>query len=376
VVSCLRSVKQAACVRWFSSCLLCSAVLLLALLGAYAMSKNRCVVLTGHSAGVNAVAYSPNGKALASGGDDCSIKLWDCAAAKEVASLEPPEGRYVSDHTEGTVYDPIEGKRPPFITSFSFSADGKTLAVGAFDKSIRLWDMAKKQQRLIIELDYSGPHKRGNAVFGVAMAPDGESLASASFDGVGRLWSPETGKLIRTLGSHSGIAYGVAFAPDGDSVASCGHDGTVRIWDLKKKELKYTLTRHGTDIRAIAVSPDGRYLASAGKDPLDADAAGELVLWDFQTGKELAKLEGHKGQVCCVAFSPDGKELASGGGSHSAGYGDVIIWDVAKREQLMKLDGHSDFVLSAAFSPDGKHLATGSLDKTVRVWDLGSLSGR
>jgi WD40 repeat protein len=376
MMSCLVVVKKA-CGRWFFSRLLGSAVVLLALLGVYAMAKNRSVVLTGHWAGVNAVAYSPDGKVLASGGNDCSIKLWDCASEKEIASLEPPEGRFVHDPPRGSVYDPIEGKTPPFINSLSFSADGKTLAAGTLEKSIRLWDMAKKQQRLKIELDYSDPkYKIGNDVFGVAFSPDGKSLASASFDGVVRLWSPVTGKLMREVGSLPGIAYAVAFSPDGKALAAGGKDGVVKIWDLKKKELKYTLTRPGTDIRSVAVSPDGRYLASASVDGPSVDGTGEVVLWDFQTGKELAKLEGHKYQVSCVAFSPDGKVLASGGGSVYKSYGDVILWDVAKREQLAMLNGHTSLVLSAAFSPDGKHLATGSSDKTVRIWDVGSLSGR
>ncbi len=211
------------------------------------------------------------------------------------------------------------------------------------------------------------------------MSPDCEAVASASFDGMVRLWSPATGKLIRKIGSLSGIAYGVVFSPDGDALASYGKNGEVKIWDLKKKEPKYTLSRPGTDIRAVAVSPDGRYLASAGVDSLDVDvdAVGELVLWDFQTGKELAKLEGHKYQVRCVAFSPDGKVLASGGGSVYQSYGDVILWDVAKREQLTALNGHTSLVLSAAFSPDGKHLATGSSRiRPSAIWDVSSFHGR
>jgi WD40 repeat protein len=372
MTSCSELVKRAARIRWFSKCLLCAAGLLVAALGFYAATTDRCVALKGHLGDVRALAYSPDGKVLASGGMDCSIKLWDWASGKELASLEPPEGRYVPDAPRGGVYDPVEGKTPPFIESFSFSADGKTLAVGASDRSIRLWDMAKEQQRLKIELDYSGPHKRGNTVFGVAMSPDGESVASASFDGAVRLWSATTGKLIRKVGSMSGIAYGVAFAPDGGLLASCGENGDVRVWDLKKEEVKYTWKRPVNYVNAVAVSPDGRYLAAAGDDRLDSDSAGEVVLWDLQTGKEVATPEGHKHRVCCVAFSPDGKLLASGGGALGLGCGEVIVWDVAKRERLTTLGGDSDLVLSVAFSPDGKHLATGSEDKTVRIWDLGS----
>jgi WD40 repeat protein len=341
------------------------------------MAKDHSAVLSGHVSGVYAVAYSPDGKVLASGGEDCSIKLWDCASEKEIASLDPPEGHFNFAHPEGTVYDPLDGKTPPFIYSFSFSADGKTLAVGSLDRSVHLWDVAKKKQRLKIELDYSDPQFHiGNDVFGVAISLDNKSVACASFDGVARLWSSSTGRLIREVGKLSGIAYSVAFSPDGNALAAGGENGVVKVWDLKKKELKYTLTRPGTDIHAIAISPDGRYLVSAGGGLLTSDAAGELILWDFQTGKELAKLEGHKSQPRCVAFSPDGKVLASGAGSQYTYYGDVILWDVAKREQLTMLNGHTSLVLSVAFSPDGKHLATGSSDKTVRIWDVSSIGGR
>jgi WD40 repeat protein len=327
------------------------------------------LALTGHREDVETVAFGPDRKTIYSGGGDCTIMIWDPRTGKVLASMDPPEGRYPGVAASGgTIYDDIEGIRPPFIHSLSGSKDGKGLVIGASDQSIRVWDIAAKKQRLKIALEYCDPKfKIANAVRGVAFAPDGKSIASGSDDKVVRLWASDTGKLIREFRGHEKFIYGVAFAPDGKSLASCSGDATIRVWDVDNDKAKMIL-KPSSRVNSVAISADGRYLASGGRTE---DAKAELLLWDFKTGKQLAKLDGHRGYVCSVAFSPDSTMLASVGSQAN-----VILWNVAERKQLVNLEGHKDTVTSVAFSPDGKLLATGSSDRTVRVWNVEKYLGK
>ncbi|MBW4446485.1 MAG: CHAT domain-containing protein [Spirirestis rafaelensis WJT71-NPBG6] len=281
--------------------------------------------LQGHSESVNSVAFSPDGKTLASGSSDKTIKLWDVATGSPKQTL--------TGHSE-------------WVNSVAFSPDGKTLASGSGDKTIKLWDVATGKLSQTLTGDR-------NLVFSVAFSPDGKTLASGSEDKTIKLWDVATGKLSQTLTGHRNVVISVAFSPDGKTLASGSEDKTIKLWDVATGKLSQTLTGH-----SVAFSPDGKALASGSEDKT-------IKLWDVATGKLSQTLSGHSESVNSVAFSPDGKTLASGSWDKT-----IKLWDVATGKLSQTLTGHSEYVRSVAFSPDGKTLASGSEGNTIKLWDV------
>jgi WD40 repeat protein len=240
------------------------------------------------------------------------------------------------------------------IDSVAFSPDGKTLASGDQNGSVKLRGARSGA------LFWTGKHV--GIVQTLAFSPDGKFLASGirdcgPSDKPLKLWDAETGELLRTFGGLGDDVYFVGFSPDGKTlVSSGGKDSTIQLWDTETVALLRTLTGHSDFVFSVAFSPDGKVLASGSFDTT-------LKLWDVKTGALFRTLSGHRGHVMPAVFSPDGKTLASSGDDAT-----IKVWDTATGALLWTLMGHSDRVRSVVFSPNGKLLASGSDDASVRLW--------
>ncbi|CAD0222056.1 Serine/Threonine protein kinase with WD40 repeats [Planktothrix agardhii] len=271
------------------------------------------------------VALSADGRTLASGSNDNTIKLWDVQSQREIATLT----RHSSD-----------------VKSVAFSPDGRMLASGSYDKTIKLWDV--QSQREIATLT-----GHSSDVNSVAFSPDGRTLASGSNDNTIKLWDVHSQREIATF---TGLVTSVAFSPDGGTLASGSDDETIKLWDVHSQQQIATLTGHSNWVKSVAFSPDGRTLASGNDD-------NTIKLWDVHSQREIATLTGHSSDVTSVAFSVDGRTLASGSDDKK-----IKLWDVQSQREIATLTGHSWYVLSVAFSPDGRTLASGSYDNRIKLW--------
>ena len=236
------------------------------------------------------------------------------------------------------------------VSDVVFSPDGQIIASGSYDGTIHLWDTD-----IGIHLCTLTGHT--SIINSVSFSPDGKILASGSWDKTIRLWDVATGKQLDTLIGHTGSIECVLFSSDGKILASGSRDKTIRLWDVATGKHLHTV-RHTDMVWDVSFSPDGKTLASGSWDKT-------IRLWDVATGKHLRALR-HTNFVFCLSFSPDGKTLASG----LAWENTVCLWDVATGKRLDTLIGHTAAINSVSFSPDGKTLASGSWDKTIRLWNV------
>lgn len=397
--------------RYLSFAVLAWVIVSRSLIGADAVPPG-LVVLKGHTETIYSVAFSPDGKYVATGSFDKLAKLWEAATGKDLRTFGGTQGHQ------------------NLVLSVAFSPDGKAIATGSQDNNAKVWDVPTGGHLLAFT--------HADSVNGVSLSPDGKVIAGAGKDGTVKLWNPADGKMIINIAGHVGPVNAVAFSADGKTIASSGADKTVRFWNVADGKaiasvqgaspvtntallanntaayssgmdgsvtfwkMPVTPTRpvpdHGDAVTAVALSADGNQIYSASADktvristfangalvkalagatapvisvspaPNNLLIAGgtadnRLMIWNAADAAVLGQSIAHNGPVNGVAFHPQSTQLLSAGGD-----GLIKLWAIPPIAG--KTVPHPDAVTSAQVSADGKRLITGSADKNLRTWSL------
>jgi WD40 repeat protein len=365
-----------------------------------------------HFGGVFAFAFTPDGKAIVSGGGDKTLRFWDAETGKEKRQLRcdsssvthlafTPDGKtlaVVTSNEEILLWDVAEGKQlrrlvghKPWIMSVAVTPDGSKLLTSSRDQTVRVWDIATGKELLVFR-EHTRP--RGG-VGGIAVSPDGKIVASGDWGDANAtevevlLWNLDSGKVLRRLGGHIGRIQTLDFSPDGKTLAvTTSWSSHIRLWQVDSGDKIVDLAEKGSRYNAAAFSEDGKTVIGVGssvihhwdwrarrivqatavenvKHVLDEGfspnkrvvgfiAEGRIRLWDLATGKESIVLPGHQRPVWAVAFSPDGRWAATGSED-----GTVRLWDARTGRELRTMEKDGGPMISLSFAPDGKTLAGG-----------------
>jgi WD40 repeat protein/serine/threonine protein kinase len=281
------------------------------------------------------VAASPDGRWLAAGGSDGTVRLWDPVGWREVGQL-------------------VHGAH---VRGVAFSPDSRRIASAGDDGRVWIWEVdGRRRIRALSHAD---------GALSVAFSPDGTRLLTGG-DGGAFVWDAATGERLHELRGHTDRVLAVAFGLDGKLAATAGEDDRlVKIWDARTWAEVRTLGPHTSPVAGVAFHPDGRHLAAGcGYFFMSGDDC-EAKVWDVDTGEAGPPLRGHQGSVLGLAFSPDGRRLVTSGSEDAT----IKVWDVATGLELLTLRGHHDAIFSLAFGPDGRRLYSVGADHTLREWD-------
>ncbi|MFM9267069.1 WD40 repeat domain-containing protein [Tychonema sp. BBK16] len=312
----------------------------------------RCVhTLPGHSSFVNSLAISPDGKTLASGSWDKTIKIWNLETGEFIGTLTGHSDR---------------------VNSVAISCDGQMLVSGSSDETIKFWNLQTGE----LLCTFPGHSMEVNSV---AISPHGQVIASCGgADNTIKLWNLRTGELLRTLRSHSDNVNAVVFSPDGKILASGSSDATSKVWNAESGKLLRTLSGLNVGVNSVAIGPDGQILASVSNDytiklrNLQTGSLLRILNSNSDRGKGVPSLEMNEGlhilqnyvsRGDSVAISGDGLTLASGCDDNT-----IKIWNLLTGELLSSLSGHLGTVYSVAIAPSGNILVSGSADETIKIW--------
>lgn len=339
---------------------------------------NVAVTFKGHKDAVYAVAFSPDGKYLATGSFDNSLKLWDAATASEIRTFAGPQG-----HTKQ-------------VLTVAFSPDGMSIASGGADNTVKVWDVPSTSP--LRNLAHS------DALNGLALSVDGTKLATAGKDGTVILWGAGDFKQLFKTAGHQGPATSVAFSANGQLLASSGADRTVRFWNVANGQPIATLGAHASGVNAVAINPNNTQAYSVGDDGLLkfwqvppppsralAGADGTLALtlspdgsqvlaagtdksvrgYVFANGQANRQLTGPAAAVSAVAMSASGA-LIAGGTADSR----LFIWNAADNKVISQTIAHGGPVTGVSFLPNNAQLLTSGSDGLVKVWAMPPLPPR
>ena len=296
---------------------------------------------SGHTSRITAVAWSPDGKHLASASYDKSARIWDSTNGyREIV---------YRGHVDR-------------VQAVAWSPDGKRVASASSDRTVQIWDAITGRSLFTY-------HGHGLPVMALAWSPDGTRIASGGDDKTVQIWDADNGTLIYTHRGHSGRVQTIAWSPDGTRIASGGDDKTVQVWMLVKPKSSFfskllsathsssTYRGHTAKVYALAWAPGGQRIASVSADKT-------LQVWDALGSKKYFIYRSNGASLNTITWSPDGRFIAAGGNDKMA-----HIWDALTRQGVYTYHGHTNYVTSLAWSPDGKLLASASVDRTIQVWE-------
>ncbi|MCL2211012.1 MAG: caspase family protein [Treponema sp.] len=290
----------------------------------------------GHTGGINKVALSPDGKTIASGSYEGTIKIWDIITGREIR----------------TFYGHLNN-----INDLTFSSNGKQIISGSSDNTIKIWDVYTENEIRTLPCN---PY----SVACVAINSNGNRIVSGinghdNYSSVGliKIWDAITGREINTLSGYSSGVFSLAISPDDRHILFNSYDGKIKILDIATGREIRTFSGHSEAVSSVAYSSDGRWIVSSSLDK-------KLKLWDVDTGREIRTFSGHSEAVFSVTFSSDNRQIISYSSDNA-----IKLWDTTTGKEIKTFYIQSFRVNSIAFSSDSKQIVSGSSDNTIKLFD-------